>query len=280
MLALFGLVVASFFGGCIPNPFPLPILGIPMAAAEPVVDVPQSQEKLRTALKSSLDMSIVTKTQQGGRSGTWLYLTSENMQKVFVFRHIHMKGRKRLEQWVKGLPSVDSTEQSWAFAFWHNIDDAENKRLPEICYVGLSSAARYFNVKLIAYQSVAAPPEVTVLNAEQFLPLSRVSYLLGVGVHIAHIADYVRLQALHVFGRGGWMIDCDTLWLRKPDTLPYPWSHPQYGHQFGSMRAARVPRTALVDFQHWSVHFLQKPLDKLYLASPFFFQHIAPCLMI
>jgi hypothetical protein len=96
-------------------------------------------------------------------------------------------------------------------------------------------------------------------------------------VPIAHMADFLRLRAVHAFGRGGWVIDCDSLWLRKPQVLVYPWRHPHYSHQFASLRAAPCRRDDLAEFQNWSVNFLQKPMDKLYLTSPFFFLHAALC---
>ena len=248
-----------------------------MEQGEDAQEQMRSQQALRKCLKDDLDVRIIARTQVGGRQGPWMFMTSEQMRKAVHFRTIHMEGNKQLQEWVGTLPSTDETEQTWGFAFWHNLDDKMNT-LPDACFAGLSSASKVLNVKLVSYQPLQVPPNVTLLNAEEVLPLSRVTYLLGLGVPIAHIADYVRLKAVLSFGRGGWIIDCDTLWFRKPPVLAYPWQHPHYGHQFASLRAAMCHRSRLADFQHWSVYFLQKQMDKLYLATPFFFPARSPLL--
>jgi len=230
---------------------------------------PKGVAALRAALGSKLDVRIQTRVQSGGRSGGWSCLSHENMREVFEFRCIHMEGNKQLKDWVAGLPAVDRTEQSWAFAFLHNADDSV-RELPDACSVGLASATKFFNVKFLSYQVLSVPVGVAQVNAEQFLPFERFNHLLNMGVPIAQLGDFIRLRAAHSFGRGGWVIDCDTFWLRRPTVLAYPWCHPQYGHQFGSMHASPCWRTGLADFQYWSVHFLRKPMDKLYLATPFF----------
>ena len=66
-------------------------------------------------------------------------------------------------------------------------------------------------MKLLSYQSLRVPPCVTFVNAEQLLPLKQVRHLLGLKVPIVHISDFVRLRAVLAYGRGGWVIACDTL---------------------------------------------------------------------
>ena len=236
------------------------------------------QHQLRKLLKCSLDISIVTRTQHGGRTGPWMCLSKDAMQQVATFRRVHMRGRISLTQWIESLEGDDATKQRQAFAFWHNLDP-DTKSIPDVCHMGLVSATRHLNVKLLCYQDdLCLPCGVTALRAEDYLPFSRARELLDSGVHIAHIADFVRLRAMHVLGRGGWCIDCDTLWIRPPVALEYPWRHPQFGHVFASLRAARAARSHLAHFQHWSVNFLKEPMDELFLGMPMFFPAGSPML--
>ena len=125
----------------------------------------------------------------------------------------------------------------------------------------------------MTYDSLLPPAGVNVVDAEPYLAKAEFMQRLQAGARIAHLADFIRLKALLEGGVGGWFLDCDSFWVRQPDPVETRWGSPAFGHVFGSMRAHSLGRLPLADFQHWSVHFLREPMDRLYLASPFFF----PC---
>ena len=64
-----------------------------------------------------------------------------------------------------------------------------------------------------------------------------------------------------------WFLDADTLWLRQPDC-----SNAVLGHLFASLSAApgSAVRGSRVAIKHyWQIHFLTKPFEEVFLASPF-----------
>ena len=232
-----------------------------------------SAASLRQALLWNVDLRIVTRAQAGGRAGPWMCLTVDQMRQVYQYRRNHMSGFHRTCSWAATLPKSDVSLGTRAYAFWHNLDPCR-ANLPDICVAGLISATQWCipgGVKLLCYDKLCVPDKVEIVSAEAFLPRSRMQSLLDQGVHIALIADLVRLMALQEGGVGGWLIDADTLWLRAPEMEKFPWNAPAWGHVFASMQAHPGRRSALQNFQFWTVEFLKEPMDMLYLATPFYF---------
>ena len=231
---------------------------------------------LRKALRCELDVSIVTRKQVGGRQGPWVWLTQEQMTEVSGYRRSHMSGADRAKEWASQLGTPDTTDFKQAYAFWHNCDPAMID-LPDAYFAGLTSATRHFNVKLLSYQNLRLPPGVTWVSAEEYLPEQRMRELLAKAVHIVYIADFVRLVALLAGCVGGWFIDLDTLWIRAPDKLQFPWQAPAWGHVFASARYAPCQHTALERFQRWSAHFFAGALPCAQPPPPAFTGHIVSC---
>lgn len=238
---------------------------------------PPTAAALRKALKSDLDVGIVARTQMGGRAGSWMWLTVEQMREVYAYRQVHMAGFKKTQTWAAQRPHEDATNSKRAYAFWYNMETHKTD-LPDLCFVGLASAAQWFDVKLLSYQNLKVPRGVTLVSARDILPETRLHELLDQSVPISHIADFVRAMALYKGGVGGWSIDADTLWLRAPEPPSFPWTPPAWGHVFASMHAAPHKMSELAYFQQWSVHFLKKPMDGLCLATPFRFPADSPLL--
>ena len=126
------------------------------------------------------------------------------------------------------------------------------------------------------YQQIRnVPAGVCRINCEEHLDKSRFLSLLQLGVPIPLCAGYIRMKALRSYT--GWLIDCDTLWLRSP---PFSLDGPCYGHVFGSMEAGhRAFREGAPDaWRRWSLDYLRQPGDKLFIATPFRLPSSSPML--
>ena len=224
-----------------------------------------------------LDVRIQTRKKI---DGGYLCLTLEDMRDVLRFRREHIAGQASTAAWATEQEAAD-TDSNLAYAFWANLSG--EKSLPDQARQGLASAATVagFRVQLLGYEVPDNLPGcVAFAPAEPILRQAVFKDMLEQGVLVSHIADFVRLKAILNGRRGGWFLDCDTQWVRKPgpSRKSGPWPSPAFGHFFGSLEAAPCHRGTLKDFRHWSVHFLKEPLDKLYLASPFFFPASSPVL--
>ena len=112
-----------------------------------------------------------------------------------------------------------------AHAFWVDPEQlrpgqAEEVRslLPSHAVLGLhSQLLRFKSVVLWTYGVVTnAPPGVTQRRADDYLTCEDAARILtthGQG-RVAQLADVVRLLA--VIDSGGWVVDCDNVWLRPP----------------------------------------------------------------
>ena len=91
------------------------------------------------------------------------------------------------------------------------------------------------------------------------------------------LADYVRLKAITEHTSAAWFIDADTLWLRRIDAQEFM-KDDCYGHLFSSMSASpcSVRGDAKSRHHYWRVHFLQKPLDQAFIATPCRFPFKSP----
>ena len=102
-----------------------------------------------------------------------------------------------------------------AHAFW--TDSALGAAsLPDYGVVGLQTAVRQFDeVVLWTYGPIANTPSgVEMGDATQLLPFDMAQALVAKNIPLAHVADVVRFAA--ACQAGGWVIDVDNLWLRRP----------------------------------------------------------------
>ena len=164
-------------------------------------------------------------------------------------------------------------------AFWHSLTES-NLALPQIQRVGLASAVRVgFNVELYTYQHLEGAPEgVVVRDARDCMPEGEFLDCIARGVRVQHFSDLVRARAVSR-SKGGWVCDCDSVWLRRPPALSIT-SPSNLGHFFASMHAAAQMRghNKAETHKHWQLHYLRTPGDKLYLATPCAFPHGSPAL--
>ena len=232
-----------------------------------------SQQELRRIVYWGLDIPIKDHDKQ---DGVWVYLTVAQMAEVRDFRLEHMKGKEKTREWASNQPS-DETNVSLAYAFW-----AGSPALPDQCRVGLESAVRKagFEVHLLVYDMELqnVPSGVSLVDASKIVRRERFTKAVSSGVSLPQLSDWVRCKAILNGQSGGWLIDCDSLWLRPPAKQQQPWKEPSFGHVFASMDAGEGRRSKLESWRHWSVHFLRSPLDKLFIASPFFFPAGSLCL--
>ena len=125
--------------------------------------------------------------------------------------------------------------------------------LPRECRDGLASVAHKgdFEVHVLSYHHITNVfVGVRRINCEEHSGRSRFMSLLQLGVPIPLCADYIRMKALSSYT--GWLIDCDTLWLRSP---PFSLDWPCYGHVFGSMEAGHrtFREGAVAAWRRWSI---------------------------
>ena len=139
--------------------------------------------------------------------------------------------RTRKVSWQVACPQVACplTTPHIAIAFWHASDGAP-KQLPHAVTEGLASCARNsgLTVYLLSYQCTdviagGVPPGVHVRDANRVLQWPVFARLM-LQHRIQHVSDYVRALAL-VHGidgsgaGGGWLVDADTIWLRRAPML-------------------------------------------------------------
>ena len=106
-----------------------------------------------------------------------------------------------------------------AHVFWHNCNP-DLVSLPSLELAGICSAAKVFNtVVLWGWNKPNNLPDAVVfMNAENHLPhLLAVHMMTANHVPVQHIADVVRIRA--AVHHGGWVVDCDTLWLKPPPSI-------------------------------------------------------------
>lgn len=76
---------------------------------------------------------------------------------------------------------------------------------------------------------------------------------------------HFRISLNFVFSEA-WFLDCDTLWVAQASSL----KSLANGHIFGSMDAACGGRdTAAHQLMKWQIQYTRRPMEKLYICSPF-----------
>ena len=82
--------------------------------------------------------------------------------------------------------------------------------------LGTESAAKYFDVVILwCFRTVLnAPAGVVQRDAAELLCVEDRDAILESNATIAHVSDVVRFLAAARFG--GWVVDCDCIWLRTP----------------------------------------------------------------
>ena len=82
--------------------------------------------------------------------------------------------------------------------------------------LGTESAAKYFDVVILwCFRTVLNAPAGDVQrDAAELLCVEDRDAILESNVTVAHVSDVVRFRAAALLG--GWVVDCDLIWLRKP----------------------------------------------------------------
>ncbi len=99
-----------------------------------------------------------------------------------------------------------------AHTFW----DSDDNTLPPYTVFGLRSAVKQFGTVILwRYVPIQnAPAGVEQRDAAELLSVQDRDAILGTNVTIAHVSDAVRFRAAARLG--GWVVDCDCIWLRTP----------------------------------------------------------------
>ena len=176
--------------------------------------------------------------------------------------------------WVKLETSIDGSERQLA----------PDGKLTPICRLGLFTAMRAgLLVRLYTYHDRisnlpphASPGSLTICNAAEILPFREFqAQMMATGWPEANMSDFFRIMAKCSSNseRGGWLIDLDTIWLRRPDmgTLkacsgPRPVT--TTGHVFGTQQSKRRQRR---DEEYWKVNYLITPGTRSYIIPPLYF---------
>ena len=103
-----------------------------------------------------------------------------------------------------------------AHAFWSANKEGKTPELPIYTKLGLESAVSQFDrVYLWQFEDVPnAPDGVIKRDASILLSIDERNALMTKHVTIAHVSDVVRFLAAAM--EGGWVIDADNIWLRRP----------------------------------------------------------------
>lgn len=121
---------------------------------------------LREALWNRLDLAIQTRFTRRGDYGT-ICMSVADMQRLYNERREHMIGRDHLEKAMSQVAKEPKKQDpDAAFAFWFS----DPSKLPDVCFDGLSSAAKVFKVTLLCYDAdLAVPAGVEKVDAGHFL---------------------------------------------------------------------------------------------------------------
>lgn len=202
-----------------------------------------------------------------------------------------MLGAQRLSEWAKqvapgGGLSPSSTQK--AFAFW---EGKEGVAVP--CVVGLRSAVEVagLEVHMLTYNTneriPGLPLGICVTSCEALLPRKVFDAALTKGVGKWFLAELILAKACAM--ESGWIIDCDCIWLRRAPGIREDGSDFEHGHFFGSKAACpqetacpqevACPQDELVErAKWWTLNYLKKPRDELFLAKPFRLPRSSPWL--
>ena len=123
----------------------------------------QGQQKLRQVVQKELDIPHNGKRHVGE---DYAILTNPEMETIIARRMTHMKGHKKLLQWVDDTGNCATPKVG--VAFWHdgNASNATKKQtLPDSFVTGIASAVSVggLQVTLLAYAPISnVPPGVHV----------------------------------------------------------------------------------------------------------------------
>ena len=124
---------------------------------------------------------------------------------------------------------------------------------------------------LLAYAPLAnVPAEVTVANAEDYLPFEVFERAMAVGRNIQVLSDVIRGVWLWV-NEGGWLLDGDCIAL-QPFPEVFTKGEPFFGNFMASMDAD--PRTGPSKEDEgifWQLNYLSIPGVRVYTAKPYAF---------
>ncbi len=198
----------------------------------------------------------------------------DEARQAYERRRLHALGRVSVLDWALQERRESTPETAWMFCGC----DFDTAALPAPLLHGLRSAVMQsgLRVNLLTYRDFdGLPAGVHVCSAEQFLAARTFRACVRRGIQVQILADILRISA--AFQHGGWVVDCDTVWLRRAPALDVQ-NVDNLGHFFASMDAdASVRgRTASEDAVHWELHYLKQPQDRLHLATPFAFPAQSP----
>ena len=234
-----------------------------------------SQQELRSAL-CQCDPSVQCRFRVNGKQHV---LSMPEARRAYQRRRHCMIGAIKTHTWANNRPtgglSPLGSKADPAFAFWYDRNHGDECTLPEPLVAGLKSAVEMacFDVQILCHQKITnLLLGVRPVPCES-IPRERLVELVDAGVPIPWISVFARASAL--LGQSGWMIDCDSMWLRKPEVVM---EGPAYGHVFGSMQAQGLRHGPEKSARHWLLNYLKEPGDKLYLSTPFRFPKGSPML--
>ena len=129
-----------------------------------------AQQRLRDLVQKELDIEHTGKRYVGG---DYAVLTNPEMETIIARRMTHMKGHKKLLQWVADTGNCATPKVG--VAFWHDAgaSNATKKQvLPDSFVTGIASAVRVGGLKvtLLGYAPISnVPPGVHVSCRKQIL---------------------------------------------------------------------------------------------------------------
>jgi hypothetical protein len=177
---------------------------------------------------------------------------------------------------LKGAWTTRSDVGGVARVFWvdpHKLVETRESTtsvLPSVQALGLrSQVAQFKKVVLWTYgQVLGAPPQCAQQDARCLVPIDTTISIINLHGHaaVSQVSDCVRILAVATYG--GWVVDCDNVWLRPP---PYG---EKYSYQFATLMAKRSGRSH--GERYWSGHEFTPQPDlgwdgRGYLGTPFTF---------
>ena len=196
-------------------------------------------------------------------------------------------GWKNIWDWWTSAGQEDAqTQQTGVFFWW---DMSASRAMPEVARAGLKSAMlrANFRAELITYPAKSGSLWLTdlvdefvsehlpfaVVDASKYLQYAEFLELVKL-YSLTHVSESLRLLHISDSNKSGWMLDCDTLWLRPP---PLPLEKAA-GHIFGSMKSDPRRGTARATATFWHVNYLSTQNDKLLGIPPLRFPRKSPVL--
>ena len=126
-------------------------------------------------------------------------------------------------------------------------------------------------VTLLTYQDLQVPAGVLKVDASLYVEEHKFKAHLKEGVPVQALADFIRMNA--VCKHGGWVIDGDSIWVRRPPVLGL--GNPEFlGHFFGSMKQSPYANNGQTNEQKtkwWLLNYTKDPGDRLFIATPMAF---------